>query len=75
MQAVQLVNLSQLQNLGFNIMDLPGAVLVNPKTASVPIKSFDSVPKATTVVVHLKSGKHIVANSTAVTNKPACTGS
>ena len=57
-----LVNLSQLQNLGFNIMDLPGAYLGTNGTAVIPQKALNSVPKGKTLTINLDKGQHVVAN-------------
>ena len=41
-----------LQNLGFNIMDLKGAVLNSNGSVTVPQSSLNTVPIGTTMVVN-----------------------
>ena len=57
-------NLYQLQNLGFNIMDLPGAVLGPNSTVTIPKKSLNSVPKGKAIAINLPNGQTAVSTKT-----------
>ncbi len=56
MQSFQLINLNQLQNLGFNIMDLPGATKVPGKGTVITQAALNKIPAGKTLVINTTAG-------------------
>ena len=63
-----------LQNLGFNVMDLPGAVRNSNGSVTIPQSSLSSVPVGTNLVVNLSNNQHVVASNSTIASK-VCFGS